>query len=81
MRCQRLCTTQRSEGIWDPNRTEEHELLRFVERALEYEIKRQVEVLKDGGEVVQETRLWDTNQGITISCGGKRKRLMIIVFS
>jgi aspartyl-tRNA(Asn)/glutamyl-tRNA(Gln) amidotransferase subunit B len=46
---------------------------RFVEKALEYEIKRQIEILKDGGEVVQETRLWDTNQGITISMRGKEE--------
>ena len=46
---------------------------RFVEKALEYEIKRQIEVLKDGGEVVQETRLWDTSQGITVSMRGKEE--------
>jgi len=46
---------------------------RFVEKALEYEIKRQIEVLGDGGEVVQETRLWDTGQGITVSMRGKEE--------
>jgi aspartyl-tRNA(Asn)/glutamyl-tRNA(Gln) amidotransferase subunit B len=40
---------------------------RHVEKALDYEIKRQIGVLKDGEEVVQETRLWDTDQGVTIS--------------
>ena len=34
---------------------------RFVERAIEYEIERQIEVLEDGGEVVQETRLYDAD--------------------
>jgi aspartyl-tRNA(Asn)/glutamyl-tRNA(Gln) amidotransferase subunit B len=38
---------------------------RFVERALEYEIKRQIRVLEEGGKVVQETRLWDAAAGIT----------------
>ena len=46
---------------------------RFVEKALEYEIKRQTEVLKEGGEVVQETRLWDTSEGITVSMRGKEE--------
>jgi aspartyl-tRNA(Asn)/glutamyl-tRNA(Gln) amidotransferase subunit B len=46
---------------------------RHVERALEYEIKRQIAVLDEGEKVVQETRLWDTNQGITISMRGKEE--------
>jgi len=46
---------------------------RHVEKALEYEIKRQIEVLKEGEEVVQETRLWDTDQNITVSMRGKEE--------
>jgi aspartyl-tRNA(Asn)/glutamyl-tRNA(Gln) amidotransferase subunit B len=38
---------------------------RFIQKALEYEIKRQIEVVKKGGEVVQETRLFDSVKGIT----------------
>ncbi len=38
---------------------------RHVQRALEYEIERQIEVLEEGGEVVQETRLWNPHLGIT----------------
>jgi aspartyl-tRNA(Asn)/glutamyl-tRNA(Gln) amidotransferase subunit B len=38
-----------------------------VERALIYEIKRQTEILKSGGEVVQETRGWDPVKEITFS--------------
>ncbi len=38
---------------------------RFVERALSFEIERQIEVLESGGEVVQETRLFDVDQGET----------------
>jgi aspartyl-tRNA(Asn)/glutamyl-tRNA(Gln) amidotransferase subunit B len=33
-----------------------------VERALEYEIKRQSDTLAEGGQLVQETRLWDDNR-------------------
>ncbi|MDJ0890292.1 MAG: Asp-tRNA(Asn)/Glu-tRNA(Gln) amidotransferase subunit GatB [Gammaproteobacteria bacterium] len=38
---------------------------RFVERALSYEMERQIEVLENGGEVVQETRLYDVEKGET----------------
>ncbi len=40
---------------------------RVVERAIEFEIKRQIEVLESGGEVVQETRGWDENKSETFS--------------
>jgi aspartyl-tRNA(Asn)/glutamyl-tRNA(Gln) amidotransferase subunit B len=46
---------------------------RHVEKALEYEIKRQIAVLEGGEEVVQETRLWDVDQGITIPMRGKEE--------
>ena len=35
---------------------------RNVERAIHYEIYRQIELIEDGGEVVQQTRLWDTSK-------------------
>jgi aspartyl-tRNA(Asn)/glutamyl-tRNA(Gln) amidotransferase subunit B len=46
---------------------------RHVENALVYEIARQKAVLEDGKEVVQETRLWDMQQGITVSMRGKEE--------
>jgi aspartyl-tRNA(Asn)/glutamyl-tRNA(Gln) amidotransferase subunit B len=46
---------------------------RHVEKALEYEIKRQIAVLEDREEVAQETRLWDVDQGITVSMRGKEE--------
>ena len=42
-----------------------------LERALEYEIDRQIELVENGEEVVQETRLWDDNAGVTRSMRGK----------
>ncbi len=42
-----------------------------LQRAIEFEIDRQIEIIEDGGEVVQETRLWDDNKGITSSMRGK----------
>jgi aspartyl-tRNA(Asn)/glutamyl-tRNA(Gln) amidotransferase subunit B len=38
---------------------------RAVERALEYEVKRQTEVLQRGEKVLQETRTWDEAKGVT----------------
>jgi len=38
-----------------------------VQKALEYEIKRQVRILEEGGRIVQETRLWDADREITLS--------------
>ncbi len=46
---------------------------RHVEKALEYEIRRQIRLLQDGEKVVQETRLWDADQNITVSMRGKEE--------
>ena len=46
---------------------------KFVEKALHYEIRRQKEVLMDGGVIVQETRLWDADKGRTFSMRGKEE--------
>lgn len=40
---------------------------RSVERALEYEARRQIEVLRNGGTIRQETRGWIENKGITVT--------------
>ena len=42
-----------------------------LQRAIDYEYERQIEIVEDGGEVVQETRLWDDNSGTTNSMRGK----------
>jgi aspartyl-tRNA(Asn)/glutamyl-tRNA(Gln) amidotransferase subunit B len=46
---------------------------RNVQRALEYEIKRQQYLLDDGQDVIQETRLWDDAQGVTHSMRSKEE--------
>jgi len=38
---------------------------RFLERAIEYEAQRQIEILEDGGSIVQETRLYDPDRDET----------------
>ncbi|MEP7207299.1 MAG: Asp-tRNA(Asn)/Glu-tRNA(Gln) amidotransferase subunit GatB [Casimicrobiaceae bacterium] len=44
---------------------------RFLEKAIEYEVRRQTELIEDGGRVVQETRLWDPDRGETRSMRSK----------
>jgi len=39
--------------------------VRFVMQAIEYEARRQIEVIEEGGAVVQETRLFDSGKGVT----------------
>jgi aspartyl-tRNA(Asn)/glutamyl-tRNA(Gln) amidotransferase subunit B len=46
---------------------------KFVQKAIEYEIKRQVNVLDEGGTVVQETRLFDSTKGVTFSMRSKEE--------
>lgn len=46
---------------------------RAIERALAFEMKRQVEVAEGGGVVVQETRSWDERAGKTVSMRGKEE--------
>lgn len=46
---------------------------KHVQKALEYEMKRQQEVLEEGAEIIQETRLWDATKGITTSMRGKEE--------
>ena len=44
---------------------------RFVEKAIEFEIKRQIGLLESGQEIVQETRLYDSNANVTRSMRSK----------
>ena len=46
---------------------------RFLQQALEYEIDRQIDLIESGGRVVQETRLFDSDKGVTLSMRGKEE--------
>ena len=46
---------------------------RFLQKALEYEIERQIDLLREGGRVVQETRLFDSATGHTVSMRSKEE--------
>src|SRR4029079_1919913 len=45
--------------------------VRFVMQVVEHEARRQVEVLEEGGQIVQETRLYDPDKGVTRSLRSK----------
>ena len=46
---------------------------RYLQKALEYEIERHIGVLEGGGRISQETRLWNQNEGHTVSMRSKEK--------
>ena len=75
LRCDANISVRLSGGKEFGTRTEVKNInsFRFVENALEYEIKRQTKVIDGGGRVVQETRLWDPDRGITESMRGKEE--------
>jgi aspartyl-tRNA(Asn)/glutamyl-tRNA(Gln) amidotransferase subunit B len=46
---------------------------RFIREALEYEIGRQIDVIESGGKIMQETRLYNSNEGKTYSMRSKEQ--------
>jgi len=46
---------------------------RFVEKAIEFEFKRQVELIEEGNSVIQETRSYDANRGVTFTMRSKEE--------
>ena len=46
---------------------------RFVQKAIDYEVRRQIEVLERGGRVIQETRLWNSSEERTVSMRSKEE--------
>src|SRR3954467_1654762 len=46
---------------------------RFVQKAIDYEVSRQIELIESGGRVIQETRLWNSNEERTVSMRSKEE--------
>src|SRR5881397_2376396 len=46
---------------------------RFVQKAIDFEIDRQIDVVESGGRVVQETRLWNSAEERTVSMRSKEE--------
>jgi aspartyl-tRNA(Asn)/glutamyl-tRNA(Gln) amidotransferase subunit B len=47
--------------------------MRFIQQAIDYEARRQIAILEDGGSIVQETRLYDPDKGETRSMRSKEE--------
>jgi aspartyl-tRNA(Asn)/glutamyl-tRNA(Gln) amidotransferase subunit B len=45
--------------------------IRFLQLAIDYEARRQIDIIEDGGAIAQETRLFDANKGVTRSMRSK----------
>ncbi len=46
---------------------------RALQRALSYEVQRQIDVLEEGGRIIQETRTWDEGKGVTLPMRSKEE--------
>jgi aspartyl-tRNA(Asn)/glutamyl-tRNA(Gln) amidotransferase subunit B len=46
---------------------------RFVQKAIDFEVNRQIEIIESGGHVVQETRLWNSDEERTVSMRSKEE--------
>ncbi len=75
LRCDANVSVRRVGGTALGVKTEVKNLnsFRYVQRALEYEIARQAAVLREGGRIEQETRLWDSASGRTVSMRSKEE--------
>lgn len=62
-----------SEVLGTRTETKNLNSFRFVEKAINYEVERQIDVLESGGEVVQETRLYNVDSGETRSMRSKEE--------
>ena len=54
--------------------------VRFVEQAIEYEARRQIELIEEGGTVEQQTRLFDAGRGVTRPMRSKEARARLPLF-
>jgi aspartyl-tRNA(Asn)/glutamyl-tRNA(Gln) amidotransferase subunit B len=74
-RCDANVSVMPEGGVRFGTRTETKNVnsFRFVKQAIEYEIERQIEVIGDGGRIIQETRLFDPNSGTTRSMRSKEE--------
>ncbi len=74
MRCDVNVSVRRAgEALGTRSETKNVNSIRFVEQAIEHEAQRQIAILEDGGEVEQETRLFDSAKGTTRSMRSKEE--------
>jgi aspartyl-tRNA(Asn)/glutamyl-tRNA(Gln) amidotransferase subunit B len=74
LRCDVNVSVRRpGEALGTRTETKNVNSIRFIEQAIAYEARRQIEVLEAGGAVVQETRLFDADKGVTRSMRTKEE--------
>jgi len=74
MRCDINVSVRRPGGpLGTRTETKNVNSMRFMHAVIEYEAQRQIELIEEGGTVVQETRLWDTAKGVTRSMRSKEE--------
>ncbi|MCH7796754.1 MAG: Asp-tRNA(Asn)/Glu-tRNA(Gln) amidotransferase subunit GatB [Proteobacteria bacterium] len=74
LRCDVNVSVRRpGEALGTRTETKNVNSIRFVKQAIEYEARRQVKVLEDGGEIAQETLLFDSDKGVTRSMRSKEE--------
>jgi len=75
MRCDANVSIRRRGATELGTRTEIKNMnsFRSVERAIDFEIRRQIDVVASGGRIVQETRLWDADRGLTAPMRSKEE--------
>jgi len=75
LRCDANVSIRRRGSTTLGTRTEIKNLnsFRFIQRAIEYEIARQVRILEEGGHIVQETRLWSEREARTYAMRSKEE--------
>ena len=71
LRRQRVRASGRPEEFGTRTEIKNVNSFRFLERAIQYEARRQIELIEDGGTVVQETRLYDADRDETRSMRSK----------
>jgi len=64
---------RKSEGLGTRAEIKNINSFRFVEKAIQYEVARQIDLIESGGKVVQETRLYDPDKGETRSMRTKEE--------
>ncbi|MCH8002609.1 MAG: Asp-tRNA(Asn)/Glu-tRNA(Gln) amidotransferase subunit GatB [Proteobacteria bacterium] len=74
LRCDVNVSVRRpGEALGTRTETKNVNSIRFVKQAIEYEARRQVKVLEGGGEIAQETLLFDSDKGVTRSMRSKEE--------
>lgn len=75
LRCDANVSIRRRGSTTLGTRTETKNLnsFRFIQRAIDYEIARQIRILEEGGHIVQETRLWNEREARTYTMRSKEE--------